>query len=212
MLQEGSRQLESRFTTLHSDLQSQGRWQTVVSADELNGWLAYKLPESFPDMLPKEIRDPRIAITQQHVILAARSELAGVDAVVSIFVEPFVTEDGDLAIQLDQVLAGALPVPTSDMVARVALRHWRARLPIRWTQNNGKTVMIVARELWDREKAQHRTIDTIELAVGEVFLTGRTEAIEVAAVNEPQESLEMQSVETRHDLPDWTRDGSLQSE
>lgn len=177
VLQESSRQLENRFSTLHSDLQSQGTWHTVVSADELNGWLAYKLPESFPDVLPKEIRDPRVAITAEQVIFAAKSELAGVEAVVSVFVEPFVTDDGDLAVELQQVLAGSLPVPTADLIDRVARGTRRAGLPIRWTQSEGKTVMIVARELWDTEQTQHRTLDALELAEGEMFLSGSTETV-----------------------------------
>lgn len=178
VLRESSRQLESRFTALHSDLQSQGIWQTVISADELNGWLAYKLPESFPDLLPEEVRDPRVAITEQEVIMAARSNLGGVDAVVSVFVEPFVTDGGDLAVQLNQVLAGSLPVPTTDLIQRLSRATRRAGLPIRWTQSDGKTVMIVAHKLWDSEENQHRTLDAIELADGEMFLSGRTEVIE----------------------------------
>ncbi len=178
VLRESSRQLESRFTTLHSDLQSQGTWQTVISADELNGWLAYKLPESFPDLLPEEVRDPRVAITAQDVILAARSNLGGVNAVVSVFVEPFVTDEGDLAVQLNQVLAGSLPIPTTDVIHRLSRATRRAGLPIRWTQSDGKTVMIVANELWNSEENQNRTLDAVELADGEMFLSGRTEVVD----------------------------------
>ncbi|WP_425400506.1 hypothetical protein [Aeoliella sp.] len=179
VLEEGSRQLESRFTTLSSDLEHEGDWRTVVSADEVNGWLAYKLPESFPELLPQEIRDPRVAITPEQLILAARSDVAGVDTVVSVLVEPYVTEDGDLAIELQQVLAGMLPVPTKDIVDRLQIAVRRARLPIRWSRNGANTVMIVDRELWDHEITQHRTLEAIELSEGELFLSGRTEEVDV---------------------------------
>lgn len=179
-LQESSRQLESRFTTLTSDLQSEGEWQTVITASELNGWLAFKLPESFPDMLPEEINDPRIAITPDMLVAAARSDVAGVDAVISVMVEPYVTEDGDLAVELKQVLAGSLPVPTKELVDRLRRATRRARLPIRWTQSGGNTVMIVAREIWDTDETQHRVLEAIELADGEMFLSGRTERVKLA--------------------------------
>ncbi|WP_442482260.1 hypothetical protein [Aeoliella sp. SH292] len=179
MLEESSRQLESRITTLSSDLQSEGNWQTVVSADELNGWLAYKLPESFPELLPKEIRDPRVVITPSEVVLAARSEVAGIDTVVSVIVEPYVTEEGDLAIELRQVLAGALPVPTKDIIDRLRRATARAGLKLRWTQNGGNTVMIIGREMWDTEDTQHRVLEALELADGEMFLSGKTEEVEV---------------------------------
>lgn len=198
VLQESSRQLETRFTTLHSDVQTHGTWQTVVSADELNGWLAFKLPESFPKLLPKEVRDPRIAITPSEVILAARSEMAGVEAVVSVFVEPFVTEDGDLAIALHQVLAGALPVPTKEIIDRVSFATRRAGLPIRWTQSDGKAVMIVARALWDTKEHQHRTLEAIQLADGEMFLSGRTEEVHATEQGEIPTEPVPKVAETNH--------------
>lgn len=179
-LEASSRQLESRFTTLTSDLQSRGKWQTVITASELNGWLAFKLPESFPDMLPEEIHDPRITILPDTLVAAARSEIAGVKAVVSVMVEPYVTEDGDLAVELKQVLAGSLPVPTKELVDRLTRATRRARLPILWTQSGGNTVMIIAREMWDTDNGQHRVLEAIELTDGKMFLSGRTEQVELS--------------------------------
>lgn len=181
-----SQQLESRFTALAGDVQSVGKWQTVLTDAEVNGWLAYKLPQSFPDMLPKEIQDPRLAITPESVILAARSNVAGVETVVSVFVEPYVTEDGDLALELQQVLAGALPIPTKDIIDQVRRGTQRAGLPIRWTRNGPNTVMIVDRELWDTEVAQHRVLEAIELGEGQLFLTGKTDEVQKVDPRESQ--------------------------
>lgn len=197
LLEEGSRQLENRITTLSSDLEQTGQWRTVVSANEVNGWLAYKLPESFPNVLPKEIRDPRVAITPEQLILAARSDLAGVDTVVSVLVEPYVTEEGDMAIELQQVLAGVLPVPTKDLIDRLQIAVRRARLPIRWTRNGANTVMIVDRELWDREITQHRTLESIELADGEMFLSGRTEKVQVDEVKQARHEPPVRNVKAQ---------------
>lgn len=174
---ESSQQLESRFSVLAGDVQSVGKWQTVLTDAEVNGWLAYKLPESFPDLLPEEIRDPRVAITPESVILAARSNVAGVETVVSVFVEPYVTEEGDLALELQQVLAGALPIPTKEILEKVRRATQRMELPIRWTRDGANAVMIVDRELWDSAVEQHRVLEAIELGEGELFLTGQTDEV-----------------------------------
>ncbi|MGI9455407.1 MAG: hypothetical protein ACR2NU_02545 [Aeoliella sp.] len=177
-LEEQSRQFESRFTALHSDLQNEGEWQTVISAAEINGWLALKLPESFPDSLPPRVRDPRIAITRDAVIMAARSELAGVDTVVSVAFSAFVTDEGNLAIEIKQVQAGALPLPHKEIVDKLSHATRRAGLPIKWTQNEGRKVMIIERELWDNGDEDLRVLEAIDLAEGEMFLSGRTELFE----------------------------------
>jgi len=178
--EEKSQQLESRFTTLHSDLQNQGEWRSAIAADEINAWLATKLPESFPNMLPEQIREPRVAISAEEVKLAALSDVAGVETVLSVAFEPFVTEDGDLAIELRQVLAGSLPMPSQNIVQRLATATKRMNLPIRWTQNQGNAVMVLERRLWDTESGENRVLNAIELADGELFLTGYTEIIEPA--------------------------------
>lgn len=176
-LEEQSHQLESRFSALHSDLQDVGEWRTVISADELNGWLATKLPEAFPKLLPESIRDPRIAITPDAVFLAAQSKIAGVDTVVSVEVEPFVTTDGDLAIEVHQVLAGALPLPKNDLFDQLSKATQGLELPIRWTQNEGNPVLLVERSTWDSDDDQQRALEALELSEGELFLSGRTKKI-----------------------------------
>ncbi len=177
-LEEKSRQLESRFTALQSDLQSEGEWQTVVAADEINGWLALKLPELFPKAIPADIRDPRIAITSEAVLLAAATDVSGVGTVVSVAFEPFVTEEGDLAIEIQAVFAGALPLPSKEIIDKLSQVTQNAGLPIRWTQNNGRKVMVIERQLWDTGEGERRVLEAIELSEGRLFLSGRTEKVD----------------------------------
>ncbi|QDU57722.1 hypothetical protein [Aeoliella mucimassa] len=184
VLEESSRQLENRFTTLTSDVQAEGEWQTVISAQEVNGWLAFKLPESFPNLLPQEVQDPRVTITADDLILAARAHKSGMDVVISVYLEPFVTEEGDLAVEIKQVLAGSLPWPTKELVDQLGRESNRVGLPVRWTQSDGNTVMIVEHGLWDTEDAQQRVLEAIELADGEMFLSGRTIASPAETVTE----------------------------
>jgi uncharacterized protein YpmS len=178
-LEKQSHQLESRFSALHSDVQDEGKWRTVISADELNGWLATKLPEAFPELLPKTIRDPRVAITPAAVFLAAQSTFAGVDTVVSVEVEPFVTSEGDLAIELRQVLAGALPLPKNEVFDQLAKATEPLKLPLRWTQNEGNMVLLVERRMWDSGADQHRVLQALELDDGQLYVSGRTENVQI---------------------------------
>ncbi len=180
-MEASSLQLESRLTTLQSDLQSMGEWQTVVAADEINAWLAIKLPQAFPDALPESVRDPRVAITPEAVLLAARTDLAGVETIVSISVEPFVTEAGDLAIEIHHVQAGMMPLPNKEIVDQLSQASEKVGIPIRWTQNGTHKVMVIERSLWDRGDTEQRVLEAIELDDGKLFLSGRTEQIDPMA-------------------------------
>ncbi len=172
-LEEGSRQLENRLTTFTSDVQSRGEWQTVVTAQEMNGWLAVKLPESYPEVLPDHVRNPRVSITPDDFILAAQFEKSGLQVVISLYVEPFVTEEGDLAVEVKKVSAGSMPWPTKEVVDEIA--KFTKPLPIGWTQSNGNNVMIIDHSIWDTDLTQQRVLEAVELADGEMFLSGYTE-------------------------------------
>ena len=172
-LEEGSRQLENRLTTFASDVQSRGEWQTVITAKEMNGWLAVKLPESYPKVLPDHIRSPRVSIASEEFIFAAQFEKAGLKVVFSLYVEPFVTDEGDLAIEVKQVKAGSMSWPTKEVVDEIV--KFTKPLPIRWTQSDGNKIMIIDHSLWDTEPTQQRVLEAVELADGEMFLSGYTQ-------------------------------------
>ena len=46
VLEQGSRELESRATALYSDVKQVGRWQALFTTEQINGWLATQLAEN----------------------------------------------------------------------------------------------------------------------------------------------------------------------
>src|SRR3990170_8889082 len=81
-LEKSGQELESRATALYNDAQYQERWSSVISADQINGWLAVKLAEQHSDALPPTVRNPRVAIAPGVILLGFEMERAGVEMVV----------------------------------------------------------------------------------------------------------------------------------
>ena len=175
-MEQASRELESRLAAVYSEAQKSGRWQATFSAAQINSWLAVELPESFPELQSEKVRDPRVAIDADGVSLGFQTDVAGMATVIAVVTDVFVDERGLLAIQLRSVHAGALPLPTKDIVDRTKLAIERLGLPCHWSQSSGDPVLLVnVSELVSSEN-QQRELETVELHEGEIYLAGFTTA------------------------------------
>jgi hypothetical protein len=171
VLEQGSRELESRATALYSDVQQAGRWQAVFTTDQINGWLATQLTANSKDGLPENVREPRVAIARDVLTLGFRTSSGGVETVISVDAAARVTEQGAVAIQLIAVRAGNLPLPVLQLADELADACQKLRLPIRWTRQDGKPVALV--EIRAKEPV---SVDAIQLDEGQLYVAGHTES------------------------------------
>jgi len=170
VLEQGSRELESRATALYSDVKQVGRWQALFTTEQINGWLATQLAENAKGELPNNIRDPRVAITRDVLTLGFRTSSGGVETVISVDAAAKVTEQGAVAIQLIAVRAGNLPLPVLQLADELAAACQKLKLPVRWTRQDGKPVALV--EIRTKEPV---FVDAIQLDEGQLYVSGHTE-------------------------------------
>src|SRR6478672_4361909 len=105
-------QFERTALDLHNQLQHFGRWEASLTQEQVNGWLAIDLPSKFPDALPSGVSEPRIAIEDGKMRIALRYQRGGVDTVLSIAGEAYLTsQPNEIAVRLDQARAGLVPIP-----------------------------------------------------------------------------------------------------
>lgn len=179
-LERGSREFESQATALYSESRQAGAWQALFTAEQINGWLALKLEEFRGDLPADRIRDPRVAITPDFATLGFRTTSGGMETVISVDAAPFVAGDGSVAIRLLAVRAGALPLPTMPLADELAEACQSLRLPVRWIQQEGHPVAMVAVEGEASSDKRQFFVDSIKLGDGELFLSGHTELTQLA--------------------------------
>jgi hypothetical protein len=175
-LETGSRELESRATALYSEARQPGQWQAAFTADQINGWLALQLAEVYADALPEAISEPRVAIEDDHLTIGFRARRGGVETVVSADATVMLTDEGDVAIRLLSVQAGALPLPVMQVADDVSEACQKLSLPVRWTQVDGQPVAIVDVDRNTNVKKAHVVLDAVELREGALYLAGHTVA------------------------------------
>ncbi len=172
------RSFERVALSLRNQVQHPGRWETRLTQDELNDWLANELPVKFPRLMPPGISDPRVAIEQGRVSIGVRYGRDGIQTVLSISGEAYLTaQRNEIAIRLDGARAGLVPVPLDRFLSEMEQRAARAGMPLRWTETNGAPVALVRLPL-SNFSAEKKTvvIERLECEPGQLVVGGRTVA------------------------------------
>jgi hypothetical protein len=191
--QTSGKNFERSALALHNQLHEPGRWQTCLTQDEINGWLATDLPEKFPKALPPGISDPRIAIEDETVHLAVRYSRGGVDTVVSISGEAYLTaQPNEIAVRLDRARAGMLPVPLARFLDEITDRAAKADVPLRWTEVRGAPVALLRLPLDRNEDDKRVVLEDIRWRDGQLLVAGRTEEPSLPGGNESQPATAVQ--------------------
>jgi hypothetical protein len=132
------------------------------------------LGEKFPELLPPEITDPRVAFVEGGVLIGFRWRGARLDAVVSVEADARVVGDDVLAIRLRQVRAGSLPIPPSDVVEQISLAADQIEWPLTWTYEDGDPIALLPTGHVFSSELQERRLELIEIRKGELLLAGST--------------------------------------
>lgn len=172
-------ELEKQVLDLRNDARHDGQWQAVFTDEQINGWLAVDLPEKFPDTLPAEIVDPRVAIDPEQAQVAYRYQGGQISTVVSVAVKVHLTDETNvLAVRIRKVRAGALPLPVTRWLDQIAEAAAAGGIRLRWVQEGGDPVALVTVPLQYEEIKNHLLrLETVELREGEIFLAGTTQRI-----------------------------------
>ena len=171
--QQASDQMLQRAAALRSDVEKEGRWQAIFTAEQINGWLAVDLPENFPDALPESFRDPRVEIRPDGMTLACRLKQGGTTTVVTLTVEPYLPEPNLLALRIRDARAGLLPMPLTSVLDAMSEAAGQIGFPLDWQRADGDPVALICTAPPDRDGKLVR-IETIQLGDGKIYLVGTT--------------------------------------
>jgi hypothetical protein len=173
---QAAEQFEHQAIELQNQIRLQEAWHVEISADEINGWLATVLPEKFPEVLPKEVSDPRIAIEQNRVQIAAKYHTSGITTVVSIELSAFLTEQPNVvAIRIHKVAAGNVPLPLAKYLEEISAAAAEHGIFVRWQEIEGDPQAIVTLPIAEPGDKRAIFIRTLELLPGKLLATGTAE-------------------------------------
>jgi hypothetical protein len=169
---ESRDQFVARATALASDVHRAGRWQSLFTAEQINAWLSLELASHYPDLLPEDMRDPRVSIHENEVTIACRYESAGMAAVLSLTIDAYLHEPNVLALRIRRARAGALPVPLAQVLNGMTQAARELKLRLEWRKIQGDPVALINFGGSRDESLEGLNLQAVELRDGELFVSG----------------------------------------
>lgn len=114
------------------------RWSEEFSQDQVNSWLAEELHQKYSKWLPKGVKEPRVQFGADSLELAFQFEKGFWSGVISARLRPWVSKPNQLAIEIQSVKAGLVPIPLDDLVAEISreLEHVGWQIQCKRTGSN----------------------------------------------------------------------------
>ena len=184
--QEPRDQFVAQATLLASDLHRTGRWQSLFTEEQINAWMALELAAHYPELLPKELHDPRVLIRDKEITAACRFENNEMAAVLSLTMDAYLQNTHTLALRIRRARAGALPVPLGQILDTFSQVARQLDLRLEWRKIQGDPVALISFASGGHSPSDEFRLQAIELRNGELFLSGTIG--ETSKVASPEES------------------------
>jgi hypothetical protein len=171
-LKEGNREFLNRASRFKNDIAKPGEWTLLLTDEQINGWFGVDLANNHPDVLPKEIHDPRVKITPELISLGVMVDREPFPVAASIDFSLQITNPRELMIRIITARVGNLPWSVEMIVAQI--RHWANEQgwTLRETTIGNDPVLLLSPPAPDGRAEM--TFETLELREGEVYLKGQT--------------------------------------
>jgi hypothetical protein len=153
-------------------LSGEGHWHSLFTAEQINAWLAIELVKHYPELLPPELREPRITIHANEATIGCRYHSGDLEAVLSLTVEAYLQEANVVALRIRQARAGALPIPLAQILDSISYAARHLNLELEWRRAHGDPVALITLPQPSDARSAGLRLETLELREGELFVAG----------------------------------------
>ncbi len=171
-LEKGSDRMLRQAAALESAANKEEHWEVLVTAEEINGWLAVDLEKNHPNALPATIRDPRVAIDKNGITVACRFEQDGTRSILSLTIAPSVPEPNVVALRIVRARVGLLPVPLGKVLDRISKMARKMHLHLECRGGDDPVALLSLPNSEDGGRIVR--IETLRLGDGEIYIAGTT--------------------------------------
>jgi len=184
-----ARRAVTKASAWHAAISRTGSWETAVTADELNAWLAVDLPRNHSRWLPRGVSKPRLLFRPRHVVLGTRVGYGPLTAVAWLDFEVSLRDVNHLAIVLEQARLGAIPLPRAPILRELSRRISKLGMVTDLRRLDGRMVLMVYIPSTHDAGATSYWLESLALGDGELLMAGETRSsVEILKRPEPPSS------------------------
>lgn len=172
-----SKQFTQNLMQFTDELRNEPTFEAVFHEDQINAWLADEWERKYRQLLPPGFSRPRLHFSPDGAQAACRVDLGPLHLVANGAVRVFPTDDHRLAIAVDALRMGRVPLPATDLLEPLVSRLQRDRRGVEWREMEGSDVLVMDPfDLADDDNRKRspteRRLEVVELGNSELRLKG----------------------------------------
>jgi hypothetical protein len=165
---------------LRNDISNERDWQAVFTDQEVNAWLAADLVTHFADQIPPEVHQPRIAFSADRITLAFQLDRGPIRTVIWVVAQARVPEDNVLALTIEKIRAGVLPIPADQFIEPITRQAREHGIDIQWSRENDMPVATI--HFSPNQQRSDVVLEQLSIRQGQIRLSGRSDQLQGTAV------------------------------
>jgi hypothetical protein len=169
-----SSRLMTRVQGLANDVATKAEWGATFEADELNCFLE-EYARELDDRLGGTAHAPRVSIAGDRVSLGVRMGTGVCSSVVWVTLRAWLVraEPNCLAVEIESIRAGAIPVSGQSILDRVSEAARGSHVEVTWYRHGGKPVGLF-RFFTDQGRRTTKQLRAVQIEDGRLRVAGRT--------------------------------------
>lgn len=166
-----AKQLVQETTNLINDIKHSDEWSATFKQDQVNSWFLEELRQSkYRDVIPEGVSDPRLVIHEGYLQMGFRFQRKGWNGIVSLQLKPWIEGQNQLAIEIESIRAGIVPIPLEEMLHQLTQKLVDEGWEVKWNHANGHDVAII--NLNKDRDPKTPVLESLTVAEGEVRIHG----------------------------------------
>lgn len=166
---QAAKKLVQRTLQLVDDIQRRETWAEEFTQQQVNSWLAEDLHAKFSGLVPPGVRDPRVQFGAGAVHVGFRYEEPNWGGVVSVRVKPWIREPNQLAVEIESVRAGLVPIPLDHLLHEISERFETEGWHMEWRRHASNDVVVL---YFDSVAPGDPVLEAIEIGNGWARIAG----------------------------------------
>ena len=163
---------------LRNDITNERAWHAVFTDQEVNAWLAEDLVTHFADQIPPEVHEPRIVFEHDRITFAFGLDRGPIRSVIWVVARASVPEDNVLALTLEKVRAGMIPIPVDRVIGPLTVVARDRGLDVRWKTDEDAPVALI-RYRPDGVRSDV-ILEKLTIRQGQIRVSGRSDRLQGA--------------------------------
>ncbi len=168
--QQAAKKMVQQTTNFVNNLKHSDEWSATFQQKEVNSWLVEELQQDkYKNLLPEGVSDPRVAIHDGRLQVGFRLQRNGWNGIVSLHLKPWIAQENQLAIEIQSIRAGIVPIPLEDMLHELTKEMVAAGWDVSWNHSHGNDVVVIN---LNRQKSKTPVVDSLTLEEGQLQIRG----------------------------------------